>query len=286
MALGLNDYTFQLDSTGVTLNTDVTIPFVDIDKVSGLDSAPYRETVRDHEGNDGGFMDAEFEKGRDVILEGTIYANTANVEAYLDTLKANYAPVQTPIPFYIKAPGVVERLVFVKPRGVRYDWATARRLGITSAQFLMYAEDPRIYDASQSTLNINYGGDTGLGFSFNIGFNLDFGGGATPGGGSVTNSGNRPTPPTFIILGPVTNPTITNATSSHTMLFNIILGAGETLTINTRDRTVYLNGTANRRNVMASPDWFFLDPGTTFITYGGLTGAGSSVQVIYRSAWR
>jgi hypothetical protein len=286
MALGLNDYTFQLNSSGVTLNTDVTIPFVDIEKVSGLDSAEYRETIRDHEGVDGGFMDAEFEKGRNIILEGTIYAASGNVEAYLDNLKANYAPVQTPIPFYVKAPGVVERLIYVKPRGVRYDWETLRRLGITSAQFLMFAEDPRLYDATESTLNINYGGDTGLGFSFNIGFNLDFGGGATPGGASVNNAGNRPTPPTFIILGPVTNPTITNATSSHTMRFNITLGGADTLTINTRDRTVYLNGNSNRRNIMTSPDWFYLDPGTSFITYGGLTGAGSSLQVVYRSAWR
>jgi hypothetical protein len=285
MALGLNDYTFQLNDTGVTLNTDGS-PFVDIDKVSGLDNAPYRETVRDHEGNDGGFMDAEFEKGRDIVIDGMVYATTSTIEAYLDTLKANYAPVQTPIPFYVKAPGVVERLVFVKPRGCRYDWDTARRIGMTSIQFLMFAEDPRIYDAVLSSATFAYGGDVGTGFAFNMGFNLNFGGGATPGGGSVTNIGNRPTPPTFVVTGPVTNPVITNATNSHTMRFTITLGAGETLTINTRDRTVYLNGVTNRRNIMTTPDWFFLDPGVNFINYGAFTGAGSSLQVTYRSAWR
>src|SRR5258706_3985458 len=191
MAVGLNDYTFRLNDNGVTLNTDAALPFVDIDKVSGLDNAPYRETTRDHEGTDGGFMDAEFEKGRDIILEGTIYTSGANVEAYLDTLKANYAPVQTPIPFYIKAPGVTERLIFVKPRGIHYGWETLRRLGITNAQFLMFAEDPRIYDAVLASTTIAFGGVTGTGFAFSFGFNLDFGGGAVPGGTTVFNGGNR-----------------------------------------------------------------------------------------------
>lgn len=499
MAIGLNDYTFQLDTTGVTLNTDATVPFVDVDKISGLDNAPYRETVRDHEGTDGGFMDAEFEKGRDVIIDGIIYTDGADVETYLDSLKANYAPVQTPIPLYIKAPGVSERLIFVKPRGVRYDWTTLRRLGITSAQFLMFAEDPRIYDAVLSTLLVNYGGDVGNGFEFlnsfydqfsrvtasawgtpntpavaytdtggaasdfftngsvgghtltsvnvtrsstetgfsnsdvalklidlntsvlavganinhfidiryvdsnnhyrltisrqpgdiiqfntqrilagvgttissnttvpgvtattsinlifecttiagvttiqakgwssavtepttwlisgtdsgltgvggvrfsnflsvsntntlpvtntisqmhipkGFGFNLDFGGGATPGGGSVTNIGNRPTPVTYVITGPIINPVVTNITTGQTMTFDITLAALETLTVNTRDRTVYLNGNSNRRNALISPNWFFLNPGVNFISFGGFTGVGSTISISFRSAWR
>src|SRR5882672_7106541 len=113
MVLGLNDYEFQLNDSGVRLNSDSTNPFVDVTKASGLDSAPYRETIRDHEGTDGGFIDAEFEKGRDIILEGTIYGTVANVETYLDSLKANFAPVATPIPFYFKPGSVSERLIFV-----------------------------------------------------------------------------------------------------------------------------------------------------------------------------
>lgn len=280
----LNDFTFQLNS-GVILNDD-SFPFVDIDKVSGLDNAPYRETTRDHEGTDGGFMDAEFEKGRDVILEGTVYGNSSTVEAYLDSLKANYAPVTSPIPFVFKSPGVVERQLFVKPRGCRYDWDTARRLGMCPIQFLMFAEDPRIYASQLSTAIFGYGGDAGLGLGFNLGFNLNFGGGASPGGGSVVNAGNRNTPITFVITGPVQNPLIANATTGHTMGFTITLSASDTLTINTRDRTVYLNGLTNRRSAMTTVDWFDLVPGTNQLTYGGLSGTGSTLSVSFRSAWR
>jgi len=500
MTLGLGEYTFQLDDDGVTLNEDTALPFVDITKVAGLDSAPYRETTRDHEGTDGGFLDAEFEKGRDISLEGTIYADSDTIESYLDDLKANFAPVTSPIPFYLKAPGVDERLVFVKPRGINYDWATARRIGMTTAQFLMYAEDPRIYASALTSSTITYGGSAGLGLAFTtfldtytrttvgglgtsdsshtytltgtaadfatngstaritltaatgsvyvatidtltavnqtmfiqgltlsatptgatiigtldvrevdtnnmykvniiwttsntvqvsltkvvagvtttlvaaatvgvltssslvsvraeihegdssatgsilrakvwatgaaepststaeaaidtgvtatggfrvtavrstsntntnpimswdslqwwqgIGFSVDFGGGATPSGTVATNAGNRPTPVEFVITGPIENPIITNSTNGHTLSFTITLAASETLVVNTRDRTVLLNGSSNRRNTLTNPDWFFLDPGVNQIFFGGQNGTSATLGISFRSAWR
>lgn len=286
MVIGLHDYEFQLNNSGLLLNSDTGSPFVDITKVTGLDSAPYRETIRDHEGADGGFMDAEFEKGRDIILEGTIYGTTSNVEGYLDSLKANFAPVESPIPFYLKPGTVGERVVFVKPRGIRYDWDTARRIGMTEAQFLMFAEDPRIYTNTLISVTMPYGGDSGVGLAFSVGFNVNFGGGATPGGANVTNDGNRPTPAVLTITGPVTNPVIFNNTTSNVLRFTIVLSGSDTLTIDTGNRTVYLNGNQNRRSTLTSPDWFLLDPGINSITYGGLSGTGSSLNVQFRSAWR
>ena len=277
------DFTFQLNG-GVILNSSVATTFVDIEKVVGLDNAPFRETIRDHEGADGGFMDAEFEKGREIVLEGVVYGVT---ETYLDSLKANYAPVATPVPFNFKASAEVnERLLYVKPRGCRYDWELARRIGKTPIQFLMYAEDPRIYEAAGIITIVNYGGDVTNGLAFNAGFNVNFGGGATPGGGSVTNTGNRDTPVTFVVTGPITDPVISNTTTGHTLNFSITLGVGQTLTVNTRDRTVYLDGTINRRNTLTTPDWFFLIPGVNNIGFGGLTGTGSTLSISFRSAWR
>src|SRR5215467_388463 len=109
----LADLTFQLNS-GVLLNSDATLPFFDVATVTGFDNAPFRETTRDHEGVDGGFMDAEFETGRDIVIEGTAFATDANsIEPYLDTLKANWAPQRTPIPLVFKGAGVNERVLFV-----------------------------------------------------------------------------------------------------------------------------------------------------------------------------
>jgi hypothetical protein len=287
VTIGLSDYQFQLNDTGVLLNgNDSATPFVDVERVAGLDSPPFRETVRDHEGVDGGFIDAEFEKGREIVIEGTAYCDISSVEPFIDDLKANYAPVTTPIPLYFKSSGVDERVIFVKPRGARFDWETMRRLGMTAIQFLMYAEDPRIYTNSLSSTTINYGGDTGIGFAFSVAFSLDFGGGATPGGANVTNDGNRPSPCVLTITGPVINPVIYNNTTGNVIRFTIELAAMDTLTIDTGNRTVYLNGSINRRNTMTNPDWFFIIPGVNQILYGGLTGTGSTLNVAFRSAWR
>lgn len=285
MAL-IEDLTFMLGDSGVVLNTDSSsLPFVDVLGVIGLDNANYRESRRDREGSDGGYIDAEFEQARDILINGEIYADSGTMETYLDSLKYNYAPSSTVIPFYIKAPGVDERVVFVKPLGCKYDWDQARRLGIAKAQFKMHAEDPRIYSATLTSTVIGYGGDAGIGIGFNLGFDFGFGA-SLPNGANLTNSGNRSSPPIFIITGPVVSPVIISDTLGKTMAFNITLSASDTLTIDMLNKTVLLNGSANRRNSVIQPNWFFLEPGSNFIRYGGTAGTGSSVTVQHRSAWR
>jgi hypothetical protein len=281
-----SDFTFKLGNSGVELNTDVSLPFVDITSVSGLDNAAYRETERDHEGDDGGFMDAEFEKGRRILLTGDVYCDTLTMETYLDALKENYAPSTSLVPFYLKAPGVSERYLSVKPLGCKYDWETVRRTGQSRIQFSMYAEDPRIYDSALTSLNIPFATGGSLGFGFNLSFNFGFGGSAGSDGAFVNNTGNRPTPVIFTINGPSETPTIRDDTHGHALTFNISLAAGETLVVNTQYKTVLLNGATNRRGTLVNPDWFFLPKGQTFLRYNALTGTGSSMDVAFHSAWR
>lgn len=281
------DLTFMLGDDGVILNTDTSgIPFVDVISVVGLDNAPYRETRREHEGTDGGFMDAEFERGRDVVINADVYADTSTMESYLDSLKYNYAPSRVLLPFYFKAPGVDERLLYVKPLGFKYDWEQLRRTGRARAQFRLFAEDPRIYTSLESSTDIAFSAGALTGFGFNMGFDLGFGGAASTDGAFVNNTGNRPTPPIFTITGPCVSPSIRDETYGNILAFNIELLTGETLEINTQYRTVRLNGTTNRRNTMTNFDWFFLNPGETFIRYGATSGTGSSLNVSFRSAWR
>lgn len=284
-----DDLSFKLGDTGVVLNTDAMgYPFVDIDKVTGFDSAPFRETQRDHEGDDGGYMDAEFEKGRDVILSGTLYALGDAFETFVDSLKENWGPSRTLIPLYVKAPGVGERFLYVKPLGVRYDWTALRRRGQADIQFKAFAEDPRIYDSQSTPAQINLGATVFTGRSYNKSFNFGYGGVSTTSDGVyVTVGGNRPTPPLFVITGPATNPQIVNDTASLTMAFNITLAAGETLTIDPKTKTVKLNGTTNRRNALLAPTWFYLPKGQSFIRYRAASSDPTSfLTITFRNAWR
>lgn len=288
----VNPLSYQLGDTGVILNDDLIAPgypFVDIATVKGLDSAPFRETKRDHEGVDGGFLDAEFETGRDITLDGTIYSNGTYLESYLDSLKANFAPVTSPIPFYLLTETGEARLLFVKPRGVHYDWDVYRRLGYSPAQFLMYAEDPRIYSANLQTFTLPVGALTFSGFGFSLGFPFGFGGSSlTTDGQYVTNSGNRPAPAILTVApssGTLSNPTIVNDTTGNTLTFIIDITFPDQLVIDLGNHTVRLNGVTNRRNTLQAPDWFLLSPGQQFIRFRADAGTGN-LTIQFRSAWR
>jgi len=281
------DLTFQLGDTGIILNTDSSgLPFVDVQSVLGLDSTPYRETRRERENADGGFMDAEFERGRDILINGDIIADSDTMETYLDSLKANYAPSSTLVPFYYKAPGIDERVIYVKPLGVKYDWEQLRRTGQAKAQFKMFAEDPRLYASVITNTDVPFATGGSSGFGFNLGFDFGFGASSSSDGILVNNLGNRPTPALFTITGPSDTPTIRDDTYGHSLTFAIVLGTGETLTVDTQYKTVKLNGNTNRRSSLITPDWFYLQQGETFLRYNAVSGANSVMNVQFRSAWR
>lgn len=284
MALS-GDLTFKLGDTGVELNSSPTLPFIDITRVVGLDNAPYRETERDHEGVDGGFLDAEFERGRPIILEGTLFAETGTMESYLDSLKANYAPSRTLVPFYYQAPGVGERVLFVKPQGCKYDWESLRRIGQTPIQFKMFAEDPRIYSSTLLSQIVNQGTSATTGRSYNKGYSYSYGVAVLPSQSNCVNGGNRDSPVTMTIMGAVTNPTIYNDTEGTSLRFLITLTASDMLVIDTQYHTVRLNG-SNVRGTLVNPNWFYLHPGDNYFRYQADTSGVSTLTLSYRSAWR
>jgi hypothetical protein len=283
----VDGFSYQLGDTGTVLNpTDQTAPFVDITKVAGLDSPEFRTTERDHEGTDGGFLDAEFEKMRIVTLEGQVIGGDDSVEGLLDQLKADWAPRRLSIPFYYSHPGASDRVLFVKPLGVKFDYATLRRVGSCDIQFMCQAEDPRIYDQVLQTLNISQGIAITTGFSFSLGFPFGYGAPVDPNQTNVFNSGNRPAPAVITIPGPVTDPIIYNDTTSQELAFQIDVASGDSLTIDLAYRTVKLNGTASRRAALLAPDWFMLESGDNYMRYRASTGGGSPATIAFRNAWR
>lgn len=291
----MDDLTYKLGDDGVVLNADAAldvngnvIPFVDITSISGFDNAPFRETDRDHEGADGGFADIFYETGRDIVLEGTVYAPTSTIAAFLDSLKANYAPTGlNSVPFYFKFPGQEDRYINVKSRGCRYDLDVALRLGQTSVQFQTYAEDPRFYTLEEIETDLTLTSSTTAGFAFPFSFNLSFG--VTTvynNGGVITNNGNRPTPAIIQIPGPITSPQIVNDTTGHALVFDITIASGDFLYVDLGTHEVLLNGQTNRRGTLHAPDWFMIDPGDNFLRFLAASATVVVASVTLHSAWR
>lgn len=286
--MSLTDYySFRYRDDGVVLNGDSsTVPFIDVLSVDGLDNAPFRATNRAREGDDGGFVDAEFEDMRTIVLEGNIYAAPGSLESLLDSLKSNFAPQRSPQPFYLLAEGVGERTIFCKSLGMRYRWTTDRGLGQVAFQIQLQAEDPTIYGPAQTLTATLAGVSTGYGYnkSYNRGY-----GGTTGTVGAVTlnNSGNRDTGGQIVITGPVTNPAVVHDNTGYRLQFNITLAVGETLVVDLRNRTVLLNGTTNRRGTMlGTSTWFKLSPGYNSIRFLGTSAGTPTLGVTFRPAYR
>jgi tail protein len=294
MTVLADDLTWQLGDSGVLLNDTVTFgtPFVDIERIVGLDSAPARQSKKDHEGVDGGFMDAEFETGRDITLSGTVYSNGQPLQPYLDQLKANWAVGTVLVPLYMRNDEVGQRMVWIKPFGCQYDVDTSIRLGMTAIMFQGYAEDPRIYDDNLIDVTMGVGATVYTGFSLPFGFPFGFGGvSSTTDGQLFYNNGNRSSPVVFTMTGPLTNPYILNDTTDNVLQFNATLNTGETLVVDTGYRTVRFAGTTNRRSWLQNPGWFQMQPsppngiGPNLIRFRAQGGTGT-LRVQYRQAWR
>src|SRR5512139_196302 len=267
MAPALDDYEYLYDDTGVLLNSTsagvaAALPFIDIDKVSGLDSPEFRTSEHDHEGFDGGYIDSEFYKNRTITLEGTLYADPNNADEVCDELRYNYRPRSQSAPFYFKHPNKPVRVVFGKGLGARYDIETLRRTGRTAVQLTIGCPDPYIYTADPTTV-VGTGQGIDPGHGFNHGFNHGFGGLGTGGNQvDIFNGGNHTAYSIITIAGPISDPSLVENRTGKALDFDIGLGKNSTLIIDTRKDTIMENGTINRRSsLVPGSRWWGIDPG-------------------------
>jgi hypothetical protein len=288
----LGDYQIQFGDSGVLLNGDPdnVNPWVDVLNVAGLDSATYRTSSKDIEGFDGSVTEAEFESKRTVVVAGTIYGTSvAQVEPFMDRLKKNLAPSATDTPFYFKAPGVDQRMVFGKcTTGLRSNWDPMRRVSTAAFTFTIECGDPIIYGSDALQFPGQIITQAMPGFSFNFSFNFDFGS-VSPGVlgiFNVTHDGNRPAPfiATFTGSG-VVLPGLRHETLSKQVQFDITLEAGDQLVVDFRKRSVIFNG-APRRGIVTREGWFLLQD--NMVNQLRLLANSGSLQVSIdtHDAWR
>jgi hypothetical protein len=284
----MNVETYLFRDDGITLNTDAVAPFVDITSVQGLDSAPLRTTTKDHEGTDGGFVDAELETLRTVVLEGVVYSDPTRHDAYLEALKANFEPNTDPQPLYYGLDSG-DRVVFGKSQGLKYNKTNERSYGKQEFNVTVICGDPRIYSPTVvSSGKIYLSAATSGGRGYPKGFPFGYGAAVTQSSGSITPGGTRSTPGWYVITGPIINPIIVNDTTGQQWTFTTSLAAGEQLWINPRIKTVRLgeNGPSRRKTLKGL--WWFLQKGqNTFRLQGsGGTAGVTNLEIFARPAWR
>lgn len=237
----------------------------------------------------------DFTRGKVVTFSGVI--NGTDETAYgtiIENFRAAFQPQGIENDLFITVPGLgggSQVSLACRPRAgslkidVDYDTMQA------SFSVQLFATDPTFYAASGNitaftTVQTTITSTTG-GHGFNHGFNLGFGGGSTA--LVVVNNGNSISYPIITFFGPCVNPHIINqAAPGNGLSFDINLGVGDYLTVDTLLRQITLNGSANRYDTINDSDWFGLYPGNNTITFTVASTTGSPApiaQLVYRSAW-
>jgi len=163
----------------------------------------------------------------------------------------------------------------------------------------LVAPDPRKYAATGKSIGISpmpsgVGGD--MVEPFTVPFSLAAG--PPPGSGVAVNNGDFTSPPVAVITGPVTGPTLMNATTGQTVSWSTLtLGAGHLLVVDFLNREAWVDpvtvsttpgmpgtgGTYWPADINSG--WWQLQPGDNTVQIGGSAGTGCTASLFYADTW-
>lgn len=123
-----------------------------------------------------------------------------------------------------------------------------RTYGYYGAKLTLQFEcsDPRRYSVGENVWSLSLPTPVLSGLEYPLEYPLDYGIEVTSNTGTLYNYGNIVTPVIFTFTGPMTNPSLINSTAGMKLAFNINLSETDQLTVNTKNGTVLLNGSADR----------------------------------------
>jgi hypothetical protein len=286
-----DDYQYEFNGFKIGRNTKVKVL-----KVEGLFSMPDVVTSdTQREDADGEYSsDDETFTGRVVDFEVAIEADrSTGADDVYEQIQAATSNIKQSFPLYIKRPRRPERMVEckVRRRAFTSDASFARGIGKGALQFK--AMDPRIYSRELYTPDpfgeANPSTSEGRPYprEYPLSYNDEIGG-TISNLAIVQNLGTYSTPALIRIFGPMPPPILEHLTTSSSLVFNTGLTAGQFYEINLDDKSITLNGAANRAKNLnrGVSSWFLLNSGKNVLR---LRSAGSTYTgqftIQFRSAW-
>lgn len=255
----------------------------------------------------GAFPGVLLAQSRTIGLDGLmVRAPRASIGAAVAALNAGTVPVDAELPF----------VAWLDERGPLLAWARAVRRAIpvgkgytvgtiVGGAVQWEATDPRRYALAEDTATAGLpmaepgldwgtdgaGEDAGLDWHTDgegVDAGLSFGQSGSTGALSARNDGTAATHPVVEFRGPVTRPALTNLATGDALEYDLPLAAGDFLTVDTREGTVTLNGTASRIHTATArsvpEQTFTLPPGTTDLTFRAAPDSDPAGTVVVR--WR
>lgn len=254
-----------------------------ITSVDGLESLP---TLRVQDANrgylDGMFTGRDFLGGRNITIQMLILAgNGQSAFQNFNSMQANLIPQQTgtnPLQFQLSPAGGLQ-FVNARVRARKSIVDPDYTYGFIKAEYEFFAPDPRYYDNAVNTTSLIV--QTPLGRGYNRTYDLTYGGGTQANTGLVINQGTTTTYPYITILGPATNPTISNLTTGASISFNYSMTSTDIISIDLANRVILLNGNPARNLITGTSTWPDAPVGTSqfyFTATGTTAGAGATIN--------
>lgn len=262
----------------IVLNDDTS----DATKYVLVDSSSFLDTIAQNteepRATDSGIIDYGIQLGKGTAkIAVTLYASTdANMNALIQTFKQAFDPdLLEADPTYGEAAGKAgyhpfkwtedvggtSRAFQIFLKSIETPKVAMDSLAglIRPSVLQLKAQDPRKYLQTASTLS---------------------------GSGTAANAGTTSTPMTITITATGTTSTsltITNSTTSKSLVVSTALTTGQVLVIDARNHSVKLDGTERRDYISSSSDWLYLNPGNNTIAITNDTNA--TISSSWYSAW-
>lgn len=229
--------------------------------------------------SDGTFPSSVRRSGRVMTFSGTAFGATAQqVRDLKRTISSLFSGVQSPAQHL----GLLEcddgSGVWLHCQALLDDsikFTSAEDAGWVQYQLPLYAPDPHLYGAEQDISTGPYTHGTGL--SFPIAFPLDWGTAGNPGTAHFVNTGLSSTTVTCTVSGGLSAGfQLKRQESGGSVTVNWPLLSGDSVTVDTANAAVFINGQSSLGNYTVADEWWTVSPGDSctiqFIPLGAVTG--------------
>ena len=252
-----------------------------------LGHAEPREVSHSRAGIDGEDDDTQFHDGRVVSFEGAAWTPATNAVDVVDRLSAYTRPGLRPWLVYRPA-GKGERRVKLRATSLSRPMA-GREPGIIRVAAQWRAPDGVSESTEEHVEAANPAEDVD-GRAYPLLFDRSYPASTGPGRIDIVHTGSTVAYPVLRIFGPCTDPLVENETSGRQLAFEITIANGDYLEVDTRQRTIRLNGltASSRYDALDFPasQWWGLLPGSNRVRFAPAAfSAPSLLEVRYRAAW-
>ena len=261
----------QYEFRNILFNNSPAKPLRMITKIEGLFGVEMRTNDFENLADHGGWAGTDLLPSKSLVIELKILeATKSQIYQTIDSIIGAWQPSDQEHEFVFQKEGLGKRFLWTRPR--RFSVPTSYELdnGLAECVLELFAADPRAYQMAEQSAQVTLGAGVA---SSTVGVNNagTFGGGTWP---------------VFEIVGPTTNPRITDNVTGRVLRLDGVVPTGEVLRIDTKKRTVTKQGVDVFSWVRNDNQWFSLTPGAHTITYSrSVTSGTSTLTAKWRGAW-